>query len=201
MADDARQPRPDLTRRPPPMSGASDPPSALPDPCSSKSQTVGFSSPSATAAATPSRREIGSSGAGGKRRYVWGRKDEEYLADFILVSRRTLTDEEYRLFKFHVLLGADWKLCTRQLKMDRGRFFNAIYRMQEKLGKVFSELQPFALYPVDEYFGAYRMFDASVQPPPPAVPTAAQPGSVRRDNVVAFPPKPVSASFPLKKAA
>ncbi len=75
---------------------------------------------------------------GGKvNRQVWGRRDEEYIADFCLVSRRFLDDEEYKLFRFHFLLGADWKLCCRQLKMERGLFFHSIYRMQQKLGRVF----------------------------------------------------------------
>jgi hypothetical protein len=87
---------------------------------------------------------------GGHR--TWGRKDEEYVADFTLVSRRTLTPEQYRLFSFHFLLGADWKLCCRRLQMDRGNFFHAVYRVEQKLGKVFRELKPYALYPLDEYF-------------------------------------------------
>ncbi len=91
---------------------------------------------------------------GGKdRRMTWGRKDEEYVADFCLVSRRVLDEEEYRTFKFHYLLGADWKLCCRRLNMDRGTFFHHVYRIQQKLGKVFRELEPYALYPLDEYFG------------------------------------------------
>jgi hypothetical protein len=91
---------------------------------------------------------------GGKdRRMTWGRKDEEYVADFCLVSRRVLDEEEYRIFKFHYLLGADWRLCCRRLNMDRGTFFHHVYRIQQKLGKVFRELQPYALYPLDEYFG------------------------------------------------
>jgi hypothetical protein len=90
---------------------------------------------------------------GRDRRMIWGRKDEEYVADFCLVSRRTLDEEEYRIFKFHYLLGADWKLCCRRLNMDRGTFFHCVYRIQQKLGRVFRELQPSALYPLDEYFG------------------------------------------------
>lgn len=87
---------------------------------------------------------------GGHR--IWGRKDEEYVADFTLVSRRTLTPEEYQLFTFHFLLGADWRLCCRRLKMDRGNFFHAVYRIEQNLGKVFRELKPYALYPLEEYF-------------------------------------------------
>ena len=75
------------------------------------------------------------------------------MADFCLVSRRVLSDEDHRLFRFYFLLGADWNLCARQLKMDRGNFFHAIYRIERLLGRAFSELQPYALYPLDEYFG------------------------------------------------
>jgi hypothetical protein len=95
--------------------------------------------------------------SGKDRRQVWGRRDEEYIADFCLVSRRFLDDSEYKLFKFHFLLGADWRLCCRQLKMERGNFFHEVYRIQQKLGRVFRELEPYALFPVDEYFGGtYR---------------------------------------------
>jgi hypothetical protein len=91
---------------------------------------------------------------GGKdRRQVWGRRDEEFIADFSLVAKRVLNETEYRLFRFHFLLGADWRLCCRQLKMDRGSFFHDVYRIQQKLGRVFRELEPYALYPLDEYFG------------------------------------------------
>jgi hypothetical protein len=37
--------------------------------------------------------------------------------------------------------------------MDRGNFFHAIYRIEKLLGRAFSELQPYPLYPLDEYFG------------------------------------------------
>ena len=89
----------------------------------------------------------------GKDRHgSWGRKQEEYAADFCLVSKRTLTEEEHRVFRFHFLLGADWKLCCRKLNIDRGNFFHAVYRIEQKLGRVFRELEPYSLYPVSEYF-------------------------------------------------
>jgi len=89
---------------------------------------------------------------GRQRKSVWGMKNEEYIADFCLVSRRTLTESEYKLFKFHFLLGADWKLCCRKLNIERGEFFHEVYRIQQKLGKTFRELEPHALFPLDEYF-------------------------------------------------
>ncbi len=91
--------------------------------------------------------------SGKEGRRIWARKDEDYIADFSLVSRRALDDEEYRIFRFHFLLGADWRLCCRRLNIDRGTFFHAVYRIQQKLGRVFRELQPFALFPLDSYFG------------------------------------------------
>jgi hypothetical protein len=69
-----------------------------------------------------------------------------------LVSRRVLNDEESRIFRFHFLLGANWKLCCRQLGMDRGTFFHAVYRIQQRLGRTFLELKPYGLFPLDEYF-------------------------------------------------
>ena len=91
------------------------------------------------------------SGRSGHRTY--SRKREEYMADFCLIARRVLDEVEYRLFRYYFLLGADWKLCTRQLKMDRGSFFHAIYRIERKLGRAFAETEPYPIYPLDEYFG------------------------------------------------
>jgi len=90
-------------------------------------------------------------------------KREEYMADFCLVSRHNLDDFEHRIFRFHHLLGADWRLCCRQLKMERGDFFHAVYRIEQKLGRIFAELEPYPLYPLREYFnGVVRKHDAGV---------------------------------------
>lgn len=85
-------------------------------------------------------------------RGAWGRKDEEFAADFCLVSKRFLTESEYRILRYHFLLGADWKLCCQRFKIDRGTFFHSVYRIQQKLGRAFRELEPYALFPLDEYF-------------------------------------------------
>ena len=91
--------------------------------------------------------------SGGRtNRVTWSRKEEEYMADFTLVSRRVLDVWHYRLFRFHFLLGADWKLCSRKFGVSRGNFFHAIYRIQEQLGKAFYQLEPYALYPPRDYF-------------------------------------------------
>lgn len=75
---------------------------------------------------------------GTNHRNTWGPKsDDDYYADFLLISRRTLTPEEYRIFYYHVLLGADWKLCGLKLKIDLSSFIHAIYRIQQALDSAF----------------------------------------------------------------
>ncbi len=90
---------------------------------------------------------------GKEGRRTYSRKREEYMADFCLVSQRILDDFEYRVFRYHVLLGADWRLCCRQMGIDRGTFFHALYDIEQKLGQAFAELEPYPLYPLGEYFG------------------------------------------------
>jgi hypothetical protein len=90
---------------------------------------------------------------GKDHKQIWGMKNEEFMVDFCRIAERTLNESEFRIFRFHFLLGADWKLCCRRLGMDRGNFFHMVYRIQQKLGRVFRELEPYALFPLDEYFG------------------------------------------------
>jgi hypothetical protein len=71
----------------------------------------------------------------------------------MLIAKRTLDECEHRIFRYHLILGADWKLCCRQMKLDRGNFFHAVYRIQQKLGRAFAETQPYGIFPLDEYFG------------------------------------------------
>ena len=90
----------------------------------------------------------------GKAGHVtWGRKQEEYIVDFIRMTERTLTPAQYKLFRYHFLLGADYLLCCRKLNIDKGTFFHAVYRIQQKLGMAFRTTEPYALFPLDEYFG------------------------------------------------
>lgn len=110
-----------------------------------------------------------------QRRYVWGLKDEEYIADFCLVSRRVLSLSEHRIFRYHYLLAADWKLCCQKLNFERGAFFHEIYRIEQKLGRTFRELEPHALFPVDEYFNCSSRYEK------PAI-AVLSPYGIEKDN-------------------
>lgn len=90
---------------------------------------------------------------GGQDGYrMYSRKREEFIADFCLISQRALDDFEYKLLRYHYVLGGDWKLCCQHFKMDRGTYFHSIYRIENRLGRVFAEVRPYPLYPVSEYF-------------------------------------------------
>jgi hypothetical protein len=84
---------------------------------------------------------------------MYSRKREEFVADFCLVSRRLLDDTEYKIFRYYFLLGAGSRLCSREISMNRGHFFHLVYTIEHKLGRAFVELEPYALFPLDEYFG------------------------------------------------
>jgi hypothetical protein len=83
---------------------------------------------------------------------IYSRKREEFIADFCLISQRTLDDFEYKLLRYHYLLGGDCNLCCQHFQMDRGAYFHSIYRIENNLGRVFAEVKPYALYPINEYF-------------------------------------------------
>lgn len=126
-------------------------------------------------------------GRDGKR--VWSRKDEEYVADFTLVARRSLSEADYQIFKYHFLLGADWKMCCGKLKMARGNFFHSVNRIQSKLGRVYRDVEPYALFPLSEYFHGEQKIVSSIRytiekvvpirPPMRKVPPAALPSGLR----------------------
>ena len=118
-------------------------------------------------------------GSGPRGYRVYGRKQEEYMADFCLVAKRMLNTLEHDVFRFHMLLGADWKLCSRRLNIDRGTFFHAVYRVEQKLGKVFRELKPYPLFPLGDYFyGTVRG-----RKTPASVPDVERPGRGLRPPV------------------
>lgn len=83
---------------------------------------------------------------------TWGRKSEEFAADFFLVSRRYLTPREYKLFRHHYLMEEPWRVCCARLGIDKVTFFREAYRIEAKLGRVYAELKPYALFPLQDYF-------------------------------------------------
>lgn len=109
----------------------------------------------------------------------YSRPREEYCADFILAARRTLDAKHFLLFEMFWLSNADWKMCARKLGVDKGQVFHAVYRVEAVLGRAFAEMQPYGLYPVDEYL------HGAAAPGLPAIPARVErrPGSLRFPTV------------------
>ncbi|HVW11185.1 MAG TPA: hypothetical protein VHC90_21520 [Bryobacteraceae bacterium] len=137
---------------------------------------------------------------GSEGNFSWGMKEEEYMADFCLVSKRALDTMEYQIFRFHFLHGADWKACCGRLGLDRGSFYHHLYRIEQKLGRVFRELRPHALFPIDEYFGGkaqrnLREYYSNIAQMPPL------PGRVLPEKMMPQRARPLRPPIRLKKVA
>lgn len=91
--------------------------------------------------------------SGPKGRQHYGFRNMDFIADFCLIAKRTLTPQEHMAFKMFFLYGADWTLCAPRVGLTRGLFFHLVYRIEAKLGKALAMVQPYSLYPIDEYFG------------------------------------------------
>lgn len=91
---------------------------------------------------------------GGKQTKAVGRPRQEFSADFVLLCKRNLDPQRYRIFRLYHLLGASHKVCSRKLNLDSGTLFHRIYRLEADLGRALAELQPYPLYPIDQYLAA-----------------------------------------------
>jgi len=91
-----------------------------------------------------------------RRHRHFGVMPEDYAADFCLVSRRTLTAKQWAVFRLHFLDGQTWAEVCAQLGMNRGNFFHEVYRIEDRLGRAFREIKPYALHPIAEYFTKHR---------------------------------------------
>lgn len=103
-----------------------------------------------------SRVSFDRSPAGRSNRGMWGLKREEFMADFELVARRSLTQAEHRLFRFHHILAASEAMCAKRLGISTHAAKKAIQRLEAKLGLTFAMLEPYALYPLYDYFNRTR---------------------------------------------
>ena len=88
-----------------------------------------------------------------RKKWSWGRPNEEFCADLYLISRSRLSTWEWRLFEGFHLGDLSWRQLCRSLNVDRGKFFHAVYRVEERLGRAYWETKPYSLYPISEYFG------------------------------------------------
>jgi hypothetical protein len=97
-----------------------------------------------------------------KNGMIYGLPGIEFRADFESTALRVLTEEEHRIYRYHFLLEADWRLCCRKLRMDRGTFFHAVYRIQQKMGAELLAMQPASMFPTSNYFRSHHRVDPTL---------------------------------------
>lgn len=83
---------------------------------------------------------------------VWARPEVSFMEDFVAIAKRTLSEDQHRVFRIHFLLGASASLCIERLALDRGAFFHAAVEIEQRVGRALRETQSHPLYPIDEYF-------------------------------------------------
>lgn len=95
----------------------------------------------------------------GKGGFACTRPSAEYVADFESISlKATRTDLQRNILQLHFLSGHDYKFChAKALKIDPqltcGQWWHELYMMQENIGFRLATVQPYRLFPLDEYFG------------------------------------------------
>jgi hypothetical protein len=137
-----------------------------------------------------SRVTLGREARPGQHVGGYGRKNEEYAADFIIVARRALGAESlgYEVFRFHFLQGADWKLCGRRLELDKGEFFHEVYRVENAVGRACFECEPHPLFPLGVYFSSGSRASRSGLTSPERKATRDGAAARRRPRAQARPP-------------
>ena len=88
--------------------------------------------------------------------FSFGMKEEGSIWRIFALSANELEPSfEYDIFRYHFLLGADWRLCCRRLKKSTAAAFSTtpLPGSSRSLARVYRELQPHSLFPLDEYFG------------------------------------------------
>lgn len=87
-------------------------------------------------------------------RAMYSRPKQEFVADFEIIAKRIFaaSSKEYQVFQLYFLAGQDWKVCTRVVGINRGKFFHMVYKVEECLGRAYFEVRPYPLYPTADYF-------------------------------------------------
>ena len=105
----------------------------------------------AEADASARRVSFAESRRGVDRHLIWFRRNEDYCADFQAAGRRSLSPEQYRLFRYYHLLGGSAELVARRLGVSRAGFFRQLEDVQEAAGREMALMLPHSLYPPRQY--------------------------------------------------
>jgi hypothetical protein len=83
-----------------------------------------------------------------------GYRNYEYAADFLSCARRSLASADHRLFVSRYILEASLEQINVQLgrPRDERSTHRDFYRIEHALAHAFCSQQPYALFPIEDYF-------------------------------------------------
>jgi hypothetical protein len=87
---------------------------------------------------------------------AYGMPYTEYVVDFELAAKRSLTSRQLRILSLHYIGGEPWSQCAPKVGVDKGEFFHEAYRTEQFLGHALIEADP-PLFPSSEYFAGKRL--------------------------------------------
>jgi hypothetical protein len=129
------------------------------------------------------RADVERVGAGTRRTLTAGFKRVEYMADLETTARRALESCNplwWAVWLSHYLQNQPWKTAIWSVgrkvgrRIDRAEFFAAAYIIEERLGRLWMELQPHSMWPRCYFSGRHLEVDNL------AIPTAELGTSAKR---------------------
>jgi hypothetical protein len=87
--------------------------------------------------------------------FGYERKIEDFLADFVIIARRHLPRLQFQLFCFFFIEGHSMVWCARRLRTQPANLYYRVRLVEQRLGRVFRNLRPYALYPPRAYFSGF----------------------------------------------
>jgi len=87
---------------------------------------------------------------------------ENFLADFEGVAKRNLTESKLKVFRARIVKELSEAQTMRSLKITKETLDHLTYQMEVQLGRIYHELEPFALHPPFRYFSEHKTVKAIV---------------------------------------
>lgn len=143
-------------------------------------------------------------GPGGRN---FGRKNEEYRADFFLIASRTLRrgTAEHRFFKIRYIEDNGRAETQRALHLTRAEYDRLDDRVVYAAGKAFMTNEPSTIYPFDSYFSTiiHRDIPANIPASDEGTFTPIRPRRIHIDSLMDDPEKRTRRALrpPLAQAA
>ena len=93
------------------------------------------------------------SGGNQAKHITWSRLNEDYIADFTSLARRTLPAHLSLIFRLRFLLNAAPELIQTRATISRRTYYSHLNEIQRTMGHAILNQSPYSLFPPSTYFG------------------------------------------------